>query len=192
MIPVTYGYARASKAERDESNLETQLYQLEKYGVRRDLIFVDDGSGMTFNRTGWKDLLARVQPGDVIVVYNLARFGRHFEEGVAIQHDLTKRGIWIISIQENINTADENAGARYYRRMMMANGALYAESASEQIHAGLERARAEGKRLGRPPVLTTEQQEECRRMYAENPSIRRVARIMNVSQGTVKKALGLA
>ena len=42
---------------------------------------------------------------------------------------------------------------------------------------------------GRPPALTPEQAEESRRMYSETPSIRRAARIMKVSQGTVKRAL---
>ena len=94
--------------------------------------------------------MERVQPGDTIVVCNLARFGRNFDEGVAIQADLTKREIWIITIQEGINTADENAGARYSRRTILTNGAFLAESTSEQIHAGLRRARAERKRLGGP------------------------------------------
>ena len=39
MIPETYGYARVSKADRDDKNLETQLHELAQYGLRRDLIF---------------------------------------------------------------------------------------------------------------------------------------------------------
>ena len=167
MIPVSYGYARPSKADRDESNLETQLYQLEKYGVRRELIFVGEGSGMAFKRSGWRDLMGRVQPGDVIVVYNLAIFGRHLEESVAIQHDLTKRERWIVSILENINKADENAGARYRWRMMMANGALYAESTGEQIHAGLERAKAEEKRLSTAPSCSLPVSDRSTDAYCE-------------------------
>ena len=80
MIPVTYGYARVSKADRDENNLETQLQQIEGHGVRRELVHVDDASGTTFNRPGWRELMTRVRPGDTIVVCNLARFGRNFEE----------------------------------------------------------------------------------------------------------------
>ena len=74
---------------------------------------------------------------------------------------------------------------------MLAHDAFLPDSTSEQIHAGLNRARAEGKKLGLPPVLTPEQIAECQRIYAENLSIRRVARIMKVSQCTVKKALAL-
>ena len=79
---------------------------------------------MSFKRLGWNDLTAHVRPGDVILVWNMARFDRHFEEGMATRYDLTKRGICIVSIQERIDAANGKAGARYYRRMMMANGAL--------------------------------------------------------------------
>ena len=189
MIPVTYGYARVSKADRGDKNLETQLRELAQYGLRRDLMFVDDQTGTTFKRQGWMRLQEQVLPGDTIVVVWQDRFSRNFEDGVAIQKDLTERGIWIFSIKENIDTRDGSAGAKFFRRMLLAQGAYQADSTSERIRAGIDRARADGKKLGRPPALTPEQIQECRRMYVETPSIRRVARILGVSQGTVKRAI---
>ena len=135
--------------------------------------------------------MERVHPGDTIVVVWQDRFSRNFEDGVAIEKDLTERGIWIYSIRENIDTRDGSAGAKFFRRMMLSQGAYQADSTSERIRAGLDRAKAEGKKLGRPPALDQERILEAQRIYAENSSIRRTARIMNVSQGTVKKALGL-
>ena len=67
MIPITYGYARVSKADDDSKNLETQLRDLAAHGIRRDLIFTDTASGRTMNRPGWQDLMSRVQPGDTVV-----------------------------------------------------------------------------------------------------------------------------
>ena len=55
---------------------------------------------------------------------------------------------------------------------------LSAYGRDQIIAQALERAIAEGRRPGRPPALTPEQVQECRRMYADTPSIRRVARIM--------------
>ena len=77
MIPVTYGYARVSKAD-DARNLETQLRELEAYGVRRDLVCTEEASGRTMDRPGWRELRSRLQPGDTIVVVFLDRFGRTF------------------------------------------------------------------------------------------------------------------
>lgn len=75
--------------------------------------------------------------------------------------------------------------------MMLSQGAYQADSSSERIRAGLDRAKAKGKKLGLPPVLDQEQVLETQWIYAENPSVYPTTRIMNVSQRTVKKALGL-
>ena len=48
MIHVPYGYARVSKSDRDDRNLETRLRDLVQYGLHRDLIFVAVDNGTTF------------------------------------------------------------------------------------------------------------------------------------------------
>ena len=189
MLPVTYGCARVSKADDDARNLETQLGILADHGIREDLIFSDVASGRTMNRTGWLDLMARVQPGDTIVMAFLDRFSRNFEEGVRIQAELTGRSIGIVAVRENINTSDDSAAAKYFQRSMLAQGACQVDSASERIKLGLDRARAGGKRVGRPPALTPEQIEQCRRMAQEGSGLRHIARVMQCSPATVKKAL---
>ena len=145
MIPVTYGYARVSKSDRDERNLETQLRELARHGIRQELIFSDVMTGRLMSRPGWDELMARVQPNDTILVVWLDRFSRNFDEGVRIQADLTNRNIGIIAIKEGIDTTDDSAAAKYFRRMMLANGAYQADSTSERIKAGQDRAKAEGE-----------------------------------------------
>ena len=189
MIPVTYGYARVSKADDDARNLETQLGILADHGIREDLIFSDTASGRTMNRTGWRELMSRVQPGDTIVVALLDRFSRNFEEGVRIQAELTGRGINIVAVRENINASAGSAAAKFFRRSMLAQGAYQVDSASERIKLGLDRARGSGKKVGRPPALTSEQVEQCRRMADEVSGLRHVARVMQCSPATIKKAL---
>ena len=147
-LPITYGYARVSKADDDARNLETQLGILVDHGIRKDLIFCDVTSGRTMNRTGWLDPMSRVQPGDTIVVAFLDRFSRNFEEGVRIQAELTGRDIGIVAIREHINTSDGSAAAKFFRRSMLAQGAYQVDSASERIKLGLDRARAGGKQVG--------------------------------------------
>ena len=191
IISVTYGYARVSKTDDATRNLETQIHLLQEFGVREEHIFADEMTGSSMSRPAWNELLTRMLPSDTVVVAWLDRFSQNFEEGVRIQAELTKQNIGIVAIGEHINTADYSAAAKLFRRMMLAQGAYQVESTSERIKAGLDRARAEGRKPGRPPILTTEQVEECRQMYAETPSICRVARVMKVCQGTVKRALEL-
>ena len=189
MLSVTYGYARVSKADDEARNLETQLGILADHGIREDLIFSDVASGRTMNRTGWMDLMSRVQPGDTIVVAFLDRFSRNFEEGVRIQAELTGRDIGIVAVRENIDTSDGSAAAKFFRRSMLAQGAYQVDSTSERIKLGLDRARAGGKQVGRPPALTQDQVEQCRRMADEGAGLRQIARVMTCSPATVKKAL---
>lgn len=153
MIPVTYGYTRVSKADRDDKNLDTQLHELGQYGLRRDLIFVDDETRTTFKRPGWDQprstsslTIPSSSPGKNLLY-------RSSDEEVAIQVHLTQREIWIVAIRENIDARDGNDGAKFYRRMMLAQGAYQADSTSERIRAGLYRVRAEDKKLGHPPAL---------------------------------------
>ena len=186
MIPVTYGYARVSKTDDESRNLETQLPELAAHGIRRDLVFTDEASGRTMDRPGWRDLMSGVQPGDTIVVAFLDRFSRNFEEGMAIQADLTRRDV---AIREQIDTREGSAAANFFRRAMLAQGAYQVESASERIRMGLDRARASGKRIGRPPALSPDQVGQCRRMAEEGAGLRQIARVLKCSPATVRKAL---
>ena len=148
MLPITYGYARVSKADDDSKNLYTQLRLLADHGIRPKLVFSDVASGRTLKRPGWQDLMSRLQTGDTLVVAFLDRLSRNFEDGVRIQADLTQRDIAIVALRENIDTREGSAAARFFRRSMLAQGAYQVDSASERIKLGLDRARAEGKRWG--------------------------------------------
>ena len=175
MIAVTYGYARVSKADDHSRNLATQLRELEAHGIRQEHVFTDEASGRTMDRPGWRELMSRVQSGDTVVVAFLDRFSRNFEEGVAIQADLTRRDIAIVAVREQVDTREGSAAANFFRRAMLAQGAYQVESASE--------------RIGRPPALSPEQVEQCRRMAEERVSQREIARVLNCSPSTVKKVL---
>ena len=189
MLPVTYGYARVSRADDDSKNLDTQLQLLAEHGIRPELVFTDVASGRTLQRPGWQDLMARLRSGDTLVVAFLDRLRRNFEDGVHIQAELTRRDVAIVDLQENIDTPEGSAAARFFRRSMLAQGAYQVDSASERIKLGLERARSSGKRVGRPPALTVEKVEQCRRMAEEGASLRQIARVFECSPTTVSKVL---
>ena len=188
-LPVTYGYARVSKSDDEARNLETQLRLLADHGIRADLVFADIATGRTLRRAGWQELLSRLRPGDTLAVAFLDRLSRNFEDGVRIQADLTERNIGIVALRENIDTSDGSAAAKFFRRSMLAQGAYQVDSTSERIKLSLDQARAGGKRLGRPPVLTPEQVAQCRRMTEEGAGLRHIARVMQCSPATVKKTL---
>ena len=127
VIPVTYGYARVSKTDDVTRNLETQLHILQEHGMRSEHIFADEMTGSSLFRPAWNELMTRVRLNDFAVAW-LDRFSRNFDEGVKIQAELTKKNIGIVAIRENINTADDSAAAKLFRRMMLARGAYQVES----------------------------------------------------------------
>ena len=72
---------------------------------------------------------------------------------------------------------------------MLAQAAYQAESASERICMGLERARAGGKRIGRPPALMPEQVDQRRRMAEVEAGLRQIPTALKYSPRTVRNCL---
>ena len=124
LLPVTYGYARVSKADDAARNLETQLRPLAAHGIRADLVFADIATGRTLRRAGWRELLSRLRPGDTLAVAFLDRLSRNFEDGVRIQADLTERDIGIGALRENIATGDGSAAAEFFPPFHAGAGGL--------------------------------------------------------------------
>ena len=188
-LPVTYGYARVSKSDDDSRNLATQLRILTDHGIRDHLIYTDIASGSSLKRPGWQSLMQVLQANDTLIVAFLDRLSRNFDEGISIQCKLTEQNIATVAIRENIDTREDSAAAKFFRRSMLAQGAYQLDLASERIKLGQQRARDQGRMVGRPPALTPEQIEQCQRMREEGASLRQMGRVMNCSPSTIKRTL---
>ena len=111
------------------------------------------------------------------------------DHGIRIQRELTEQNVAIVAIRENIDTREDSAAAKFFRRSMLAQGAYQLDSASERIKMGQQRARDQGRMVGRPPALTPEQIEQCQCMREECASLRQMGRVMNCSLSTIKRTL---
>ena len=83
-----YGYARVSSKDQ---NLNRQLDALSAVGVSEESVFVDYLSGRNFDRPGYRSLVERLQPGDVLVVKSIDRLGRNYDEILGQWRLLTKQ-----------------------------------------------------------------------------------------------------
>ena len=83
-----YGYARVSSKDQ---NLNRQLDALSAVGVSGESVFVDHLSGRNFDRPGYRSLVERLQPGDVLVVKSIDRLGRNYDEILGQWRLLTKQ-----------------------------------------------------------------------------------------------------
>jgi len=145
-------YCRVSK---NEQNIETQLVALRDYCQRNNYEIVeeylDNGvSGAKDSRPAFDKLVAdmRARRFNCVLTYKLDRIGRSLQHLLNLFEEFTNRGIEFISLTQNINTSTPEG--KMFLRMLMVLAEYERELIISRINGGLDRARAEGKRLGRP------------------------------------------
>ncbi len=146
-------YARVSK-EKDQT-AENQLLALRKYAKDTALEvigeFVDEISSRDTRPQKEEVLrLARLRLIDMIVFVRLDRWGRNLPELAAEMQELPEKGIRLISLSEGLNF--DSASARLHAGLLALFAQFERDVNHERTIAGLERARAQGKRLGRHPL----------------------------------------
>lgn len=137
------GYARVST--RDQ-NLDMQLSAL--HGAGCEQIYQEKVSGIK-ERPELERCLQSLRSGDMLVVYKLDRLGRSLKNLVEIIDDLTRRGVVITSIKDNIDASTATG------RMMINLFATLAEferdMIAERCQAGRKAAKERGVKFGRKP-----------------------------------------
>lgn len=178
------GYARVST---EEQNLDLQTQALQKLGC--DKIYSDFGvSGAKSSRKGLDQAMARLRSGDKLVVWRLDRLGRSLTHLVQLLETLGRRNIRFHSITEHIDTS--SSGGRLVFHMMAALAEFERSLISERTRAGIAAARARGKPIGRPHLLSPEQVNRARSLLEkEHYTQREVATLLSVHPRTLQRML---
>jgi DNA invertase Pin-like site-specific DNA recombinase len=108
-------------------------------------------SGKRFERPEFVKMLDMARRGDVIVVWRLDRLGRSLKELVEIVGKLGERGIELRSLKESIDTTTSTGKLMFHIVAAMAE--FERDVISERTQAGLDAARARGRRGGRPKAI---------------------------------------
>jgi DNA invertase Pin-like site-specific DNA recombinase len=143
------GYARVSTADQ---NLDLQFNALTEYGCTK--IYQEKISGKNTDRPELKTLLKNLRPGDQIVVWKLDRLGRSLRDLVdlvALFHDQEMN---FVSLHDHINTT--TATGRFTFNIFASLAEFEREIIRERTKAGLDAARARGRKGGRPKGLSPE------------------------------------
>lgn len=184
-------YARVSTADQETQNQLTEMRKLaESQGWELAGEYLDQESGKTANRSQFQHLYedAAKRRFDVVLFWALDRFTR---EGTlpTLQHldRLTSYGIGFRSFTEPYL---DSCGI--FRDAVISILATVAKQEririAERTRAGVARARAEGKRIGRPPKEVTA--DQVRHLITEkNLSRRQAAKKLGVSPAWVSKHL---
>ncbi|HEM7850989.1 recombinase family protein [Burkholderia multivorans] len=173
------GYARVSTFEQ---TLDLQRDALNAAGAVS--IYEDKASGKSADRPELQHCLKALRDGDTLVVWRLDRLGRNLQDLIRIVNELEGRGIKFRSLKESIDTTGP-AGKLVFH-MFAALAEFERELIRERTLAGLDAARARGKKGGRPESLDAKQQQAVLAMMASRVmSIAEIARQFNVSRSTL-------
>lgn len=181
----TFIYARVSTSEQHADN---QIHEIEAAGfsvnARRIVTESISGSVAASERPQFSRLLDRLEPDDVLIVTKLDRLGRNAmdvrstverlaADGVRV-HCLALGGVDLTSPAGKMTMGVLTAVAEFERDLLI-----------ERTHAGMARARAEGKVMGRPPALTKKRQAEVMQRLAMGVSVAQLAR----DYGTTRQSI---
>jgi DNA invertase Pin-like site-specific DNA recombinase len=187
----TFAYGRVSTKDQTTEN---QRQEIERAGYQVDYWYADEGiSGKTpaAERPQFRRLLDQIRDGEQLVVSKLDRLGRDAMDVSATIKALASRRIEVVVLQ--LGKLDlTSAAGKLMLTMLAAVAEMERDLLVERTQAGLARAKAEGKALGRPPKSTTEQKAQMRRRFEAGESISAIARDTGLSRATVMRAAGIA
>lgn len=178
-----FGYGRVSTAEQIADN---QRLEIERAGYAVEYWFADIVSGKAHaaQRKQFSDMLMKLRKKDTIVVSKLDRLGRDASDVLATIKALATIGVEVIVLQLGKVDLTSTAG-KLLVTMLAAVAEMERDLIVERTQAGLARAKAEGKVLGRPTKTSPEQREAMAKGYANKQSVSALAKLYGVSRATV-------
>lgn len=185
-----YGYARVSTRDQNE---DRQLVALAAFPVPSEHVYLDKLSGKDFNRPAYRALLARLAPGDVLVVKSIDRLGRNYAEILDQWRALTRdKGARVVVL--DMPLLDTRRGDRDLTGTIIADLVLQilsyvAETERTNIRQrqreGIAAARLRGVRFGPPPKKAPPEFDALREGWLRKEvSARRAARALGVAPNT--------
>lgn len=181
-----FGYGRVSTGQQTTDNQRHELAQ-SGYVIESDFWFADEGiSGKVAasQRPAFRSMLGQIRKGETLVVSKLDRLGRDAIDVLQTVRKLGERGVKVVVLQLGNTDLTAPAG-KLLLSMLAAVAEMERDLLVERTQAGLARAKAEGKTLGRPSKTTPEQRSEIRRRLGAGESVSSVARAYAVSRACI-------
>lgn len=180
-----FAYCRVSTADQTTAN---QLHEITAAGfaieAHRAIEEVISGSVEAKQRTGWNRLIERLESGDVLVVTKLDRLGRNAMDVRSTVEDLAAKGIRVHCLALGGVDLTSPAG-RMTMQVISAVAEFERDLLIERTQSGLARAKADGKKLGRP--VATETRASVQELKEQKFSQSQVAAKLGISLPTVKR-----
>ena len=177
------GYARVST---QEQNFDLQLDALKKAGCEK--IFQDAASGTKSERKGLAEALEYARDGDTLVVWRLDRLGRSLGQLIELTNGLQARKVSFKSLVEAIDTTTTTG--QFFFHVTGAFAELERNLIRERTKAGLEAARARGRKGGRPKAIDSDGLAMALELYASNRnSVENISNQLGIAKRTLYRYL---
>lgn len=148
------GYMRVSKADGSQI-LDLQRDALLSAGVHFDHLYEDFASGKNDDRQGLASCLKALRKGDTLIVWKLDRLGRNLRHLVNTVHDLSEKGIsFKVLSGQGAQIDTTTSQGKLVFGIFAALAEFERDLISERTKAGLESARARGRKGGAPFKMT--------------------------------------
>ena len=155
------GYARVST---QDQNAELQVDALEKSGCEQ--VFQEKFTGKLRERPELSQCLRTLRKDDVLIVWKLDRLARSLKDLVEIVQDLHDREIGFKSLTESIDTT--SSGGRLVFHIFGALAEFEHDLIRERTKAGLQAARARGRKGGRKPSMSDSDVRKAAAMLSDS------------------------
>jgi DNA invertase Pin-like site-specific DNA recombinase len=173
------GYARVSTQDQTP-NLQQDA--LKAAGCSR--IFTDTASGAAKERLGLTEAISYCREGDTLVVWRLDRLGRSLPHLIETIAGLLEKGIGFRSLTEAIDTT--TSGGKLIFHIFGALAEFERDIIRERTQAGLQAARARGRKGGRPKRQPSARQVAMAKALSadKSNSIKDICKILGISRSS--------
>ena len=150
------GYIRVSTVDQNTGR------QLD--GIKLDKVFTEKISGKSIKRPELERCLEHLREGDTLHVHSMDRLARNLMDLQQVVEGLISKGVRVKFHKENLEfTGESNAMAKLMLQIMGAVAGFERALIHERQREGIQKAKEEGRPLGRKPALTEDQQQEMKR-----------------------------
>lgn len=183
----TFAYCRVSTSDQTTAN---QLQEIESQGFsvepKRVVMETVSGSVAAMERPGFSKLIDRMEEGDVLIVTKLDRLGRNAMDVRATVERLAASGVKVHCLA--LGGVDlTSAAGKMTMGVIAAVSEFERDLLIERTQAGLSRAKAQGRSLGRPAALSAAQQAEVLKLRLEGVSLGAIAKKFGVSRSAIQR-----
>ena len=185
-----YGYARVSLKDQNEAR---QIIALSQFPVKKENIYIDKFSGKDFDRPKYSELIKILKEQDILVIKEIDRLGRNYEEILEQWRVITKEIKADIVVLDmpllDTRTRKENLTGTFIADLVLQILSYVAETERQSIkqrqREGIEAAKKRGVKFGRPCIPVPEEFYDLKEKWLNKKiTSREAATTINVSQDT--------